>query len=56
MNMIAVLSITYLLGALVTFNAYAAPSHLADCILLKPLGNVPSNIYNVTDVAPAEGI
>ena len=53
---IVILSITCLLGALMTLNAYAAPSHLADCILLKPLGNVPSNIYNVTDVAPAEGI
>ena len=58
MNKMAIIiaSMHFSFGALAGLDADAAPSHLAGCILLEPLGDIPSNIYTVTDVAPAEGI
>ena len=53
---IIITSIQFSFTALVGLDADAAPSHLGDCILLEPLGDVPSIIYEVSDVAPAEDI
>ncbi len=55
-TVIIMTSIQFLLGAVGSLTAAAAPSHLGECILLEPMGDVPNNVYEVTDVAPAEGI
>lgn len=49
-------AIQFLLGASGSLVANASPSHLGECILLEPLGDVPNNVYEVTKVASAEGV